>query len=192
VIRRRLGQKMELLNDVGVDALSPTDAELEGYLKSHPKAFAIDPAISFEQVFIDPQRNGSEIAQTVATILETLKTNPESDASTLGDTTLLPAEMPLTSLKSIGHTFGSAFADAIGKAEVAAWTGPIVSGFGLHVVRVSERQEGRVPALSEVRDAVMREWANNKRKELEKDRLAALLKRYEVTVEGLPTAGAKP
>jgi hypothetical protein len=192
VIRRRLRQKMELLNDAGADALSPTDAELEGYLKSHQETFAVNPAMSFQQVFLNPQRQGTGIDQTLATILETLKAHPETDPSTLGDTSLLPAEMPLTSLKTIGHMFGSEFADAIGKAKTGAWAGPIVSGFGLHVVRVSERQEGRVPALGEVRDAVIREWTNDKRKELENDRLAALLKRYEVTVESVPAESTKP
>jgi hypothetical protein len=192
VIRRRLRQKMELLSDAGADALSPTDAELEAYLKSHPETFAVDPAISFQQVFLNPQRQGIAIDQTAVNILNNLRTNPENDASTLGDPSLLPTEMPLTSLKSIGHMFGSEFADAIGKVKAGAWTGPFASGFGLHIVRVSERQEGRVPALSDVRDAVMREWGNEKRKELESDHLAALLKRYEVTVESAPAAGAKP
>jgi hypothetical protein len=192
VIRRRLRQKMELLSDAGAEALSPTDAELEAYLKSHPETFAIDPAISFQQVFLNPQRQGAAIDQTAADILKNLTANPEIDASTLGDPSLLPTEMPLTSLKSIGHVFGGEFADAIGKAKAGAWTGPIASGFGLHLVLVSERQEGRVPALSDVRDAVIREWTNDKRKVLESDQLTALLKHYEVTVETVPAAGAGP
>jgi hypothetical protein len=191
VIRRRLRQKMELLSDAGVDALSPTEAELEAYLKSHPETFAVDPAISFQQIFLNPQRQGAAIEQTAESILNTLKANPEIEAATLGDASLLPIEMPLTSLKSIGHVFGSEFADAIGKAKEGLWIGPIASGFGLHIVRVSEHQEGRVPALTEVRDAVLREWSNDKRKQLESERLAALLSRYEVTVEGVPAAGAK-
>jgi hypothetical protein len=192
VIRRRLRQKMELLSDAGAEALSPTEAELEAYLKSHPETFVVDPAISFQQVFLNPQRQGAAIDQTAANILKNLRANPEIDASTLGDPSLLPAEMPLTGLKSIGHVFGSEFADAIGTAKAGAWTGPIASGFGLHLVRVSDRQQGRVPALSDVHDAVIREWTNDKRKQLEKDQLAALLKRYEVTVESVPAAGAKP
>jgi len=191
VIRRRLRQKMELLSDAGADVLSSTDAELEAYLKAHPETFAVNPAISFQQVFLNPQRQGGGSEQTAASILKTLKANPEIDATSLGDASLLPAEMPMTSLKSVGHIFGSEFADAIGKLEAGAWTGPIASGFGLHVVRVSEHREGRVPALGEVRDAVMREWSNDKRKELENDSLAALLKRYQVTVE-MPSAGGKP
>jgi hypothetical protein len=192
VIRRRLRQKMELLSDAGADALSPTDSMLEAYLKSHPETFAVDPAISFQQIFLSPQRHGAAIDQTAATILETLKARPETDAATLGDPSLLPTEMPLTSLKSIGHMFGGEFADAIGKAKAGAWTGPIASSFGLHVVHVSERQEGRVPALGDVRDVVIREWNNEKRKELENDQLSALLKRYEVIVENVPAAGAGP
>jgi len=192
VIRRRLRQKMELLNDAGADALSPTEAELEAYLKSHPEPFAVNPAMSFQQVFLNPQRQGPGIERTVATILAALKADPETDASALGDASLLPAEIPLTSLNSIGHMFGSEFADAIGEAKVGAWTGPVVSGFGLHVVRVSERREGRSPALGEVRDAVIREWTNDRRKTLENDHLAALLKRYEVTVESVPAEDPEP
>jgi hypothetical protein len=192
VIRRRLRQKMELLSDAGADLPSPADAELEAYLKSHREKFAVNLAMSFQQVFLNPRRQNSEIDQTLATVLKTLKANPEADALTLGDATLLPSEMPLTNADSIGHIFGSEFANAIAKVEVGAWIGPIVSDFGLHVVRVSERQEGRFPALGEVRDAVMREWTNNKRNELESEHLTALLKRYEVTVESVPAEGAKP
>jgi hypothetical protein len=191
LIRRRLRQKMELLGDTGADALLPSDAELEAYLKAHPETFAVDPAISFQQIFLNTQRQGAAIEQTVENILKTLKDNPETEATALGDPSLLPPETPPTSLKTIGHVFGGAFADAIGKAKAGVWIGPIASGFGLHVVRVSTRREGRAPALGEVRDAVMREWSNDKRKQLESERLAALLKRYEVTVEGVAAADAR-
>jgi len=192
VIRRRLRQKMELLSDAAADALSPTDVELEAYLKSHPEVFAVDLAIGFQQVFLNSQRQGTRISQTTATILETLKVNPETDASSLSDASLLPMEMPLTSLKAIGHIFGREFADAVGNAKVGAWTGPISSGFGQHFVRVSERKEGRSPALAEVRDVALREWTNDKRKELENNHLAALLKRYEVIVESVPVESVRP
>ena len=54
--------------------------------------------------------------------------------------------MPLAGLASIGHVFGGEFANAIGKVKAEVWTGPIASGFGLHIVRVSECREGCVPA----------------------------------------------
>ena len=48
---------------------------------------------------------------------------------------------------------------------------------------LSERTEGRVPALAEVRDAVQREWANTRRLATNAKCYAELLKRYTVTIE---------
>jgi len=192
VIRRRLRLKMEFMNDVGADALAPTDADLEAYLTAHPDKFAVDPMTAFQQIFLNPERHGDKIAQDVAAILHVLRANPATDPTTLGDASLLPSELPLTGTTSIGEIFGPEFADAIGKAEPGMWTGPIMSSFGPHVVYVSEHKAGRVPALGEVRDAVTREWGNDKRKKLDDARLNALLKRYQVTIEGVPGAGADP
>ncbi len=192
VIRRRLRLKMEFLNDAETDALTPTEADLETYLKAHPGDFEIEPMMAFQQVFLNPDRHGDKIDQDAAAILEVLLTRPATDPTTLGDASLLPAELPLTSKMSIGQTFGADFAAALDKAAPGQWTGPIRSGFGVHLIRVSERKAGRVPALDEVHDAVAREWTNAKRKELADRRFDALLKHYEVTIESLSGAGTSP
>ena len=59
----------------------------------------------------------------------------------------------------------------------------VESGFGLHLVWVSERTEGHMPALAEVRDAVRREWGSAGRLEANEKFYQALLKRYVVTIE---------
>ncbi|TGR35865.1 hypothetical protein EN838_35355 [Mesorhizobium sp. M1C.F.Ca.ET.195.01.1.1] len=51
------------------------------------------------------------------------------------------------------------------------------------MIKLSERRPGRLLALNEVRDDVVREWANDKRKEFEERRLEELLKRYAVVIE---------
>ena len=182
LIRRRLRQKMELLGDAAADALAPTDEDLQAYLSSHHAAFAQPPSVSFEQVFISARRQGSEAQQKAAATLAALTSDVGADPSAMGDPSLLPAEAPLTDLPALGHLFGQAFAEAIGKAQPGVWTGPIASSFGIHIVRVTERQPDRIPDLAEIRDAVAREWRNAKRKSLEADRLAALLKRYDVVI----------
>jgi hypothetical protein len=182
LIRRRLRQKMELLGDAAADALAPTDEDLQAYLSSHNAAFAQPPSVNFEQVFISARRQGPEALQKAASTLAALTSDVDADPSTMGDPSLLPAEAPLTDLPALGHMFGQEFAEAIGKAQPGVWTGPIASSFGIHIVRVAERRSGRIPDLAEIRDAVAREWRNAKRKSLEADRLAALLKRYEVVI----------
>lgn len=192
VIRRRLRLKMEFLNDAVVDSLTPSDAELDAYLNANPAKFETDPETAFQQIFLNPQKRGEKIGQDAGTILASLNNASAVDVMALGDATLLPAEFPLSSKVTISETFGPEFADALDKLPAGKWAGPIASGFGLHIVRVSERKPGRIPLLAEVRSAVAREWANDRRKEVEEQRFNELLKRYDVVVEKRPEKGAAP
>ena len=192
VIRRRLRQKMEFLSDTVIGALNPTDEELETYLKSNMSKFELDPQIAFEQVFLNPERRGDQIEEDAASILEALNTNASADAAKLGDATLLPLELDLTSATRISQTFGPQFVKAIDQLAPGAWGAPIKSTFGTHLVRVNKREPGRVPALNEVRAAVKREWATEQRKKLEDGRFAELLKRYDVSIERQPNSATSP
>ena len=42
------------------------------------------------------------------------------------------------------------------------WQGPVESGLGLHLVKITERVEGSLPELADIRPIVEREWANGK------------------------------
>lgn len=192
VVRRRLRQKMEFLNAADAEALTATDAELDAFLKANPTTFEIDPMLAFQQIVLTPQRHGEAIERDAAAILEVLLSQPAANPASLGDASLLPPELPLTSKTSIGQTFGADFAEELDKAPLGQWTGPVNSGFGLHLLRVTKRVPGRVPTLDEVRDAVAREWTNAKRKELENQRFAELLKRYVVSIESPAGAGTDP
>ncbi|MFS2176877.1 peptidyl-prolyl cis-trans isomerase [Rhizobium pisi] len=189
VVRRRLRQKMEFLNTADAEALAPTDAELDAYLKANAAVFQTGSMLAFQQVYFSPQRRGDTIAQDAASVLEALLTNSAADSTLFGDPTLLPPNLPLSSNTAIDQTFGADFAEKLDKAPLGQWTGPVDSGFGLHLIRVTARVPGRVPALDEVHDTVSREWTNAKRKELEDQRFAQLLKRYVVSVEN-PTGAA--
>lgn len=191
VIRRRLQQKIQFMTDAGADAVAPTDADLQAYLDAHPEKFETAPQAAFEQIFLNPTQRGEAIDTDAAVILAKLEADPALEAATLGDASLLPADMPPTDIASIGNTFGPEFAAAVSAAPAGRWIGPVQSSFGLHLVRVSEQRPGRLPALGDVRDVVLREWTNDRRDAFEKERLEALLKRYRVVIEA-PTAGATP
>jgi hypothetical protein len=183
VIRRRLRLKMEFLNEAVANALAPTDAELEDYLRSRPEVFAVDPAFAFQQVFLNPLMHEGKIDQDAAAILSTLNADPKADSASFGDPTMLPTDMQLTPKHGIVQTFGSEFVEVLDKTPVDQWTGPIASGFGYHIVRISERQTGRVPSLAEARDIVLREWTEHKRKEIADQSFKTLLERYQIEID---------
>ncbi|MGY4308054.1 hypothetical protein ACVIJ6_005297 [Bradyrhizobium sp. USDA 4369] len=192
IIRRRLRLKMEFFNSAETAILTPTDTELADYLKNNPEKFEIDPAYAFEQVLLSPDRHGERISQDAASVLQILRSKSSIDPDELGDATLLPYKLELTGKAPISQTFGPAFADALDKIAPGQWSGPVESDFGLHLIRITERQVGRAPALAEVRAPVEREWANEKRKAIEEQRLTALLTRYRITMEQMPKGAARP
>ncbi|MCA9285305.1 MAG: peptidyl-prolyl cis-trans isomerase [Phycisphaerales bacterium] len=183
VIRRRIRQKLEFVAEDLAAQASPSDEELAAYLAAHPEAFRVDPRLSFRQVYLDPARHRDSLEQDALQVLAALKEDPSLDASALGDRIMLEHAYRDLSANQIDSLFGGTFADRLLELQPGSWQGPIASGYGLHLVFVDDRTEGRVADLSEVRDQVRREWENARRLEALDAFYQGLIDRYEVVVE---------
>ena len=185
IIRRRLRQKMEFVSEDIAALAEPAEADLEEYLRTHPDSFRVDPRFTFRQVCLDPEEHGENLAADVTRLLARLnQAGSEVDASALGDSLLLETQFDGVPTSEVAKQFGEPFALGLGRLEPGSWQGPVESGYGVHVVFVSERVEGRLPALAEVRDAVRREWDNARRTAANEAFYQGLLARYHVTIEG--------
>jgi len=194
VIRRRLRQKLEFVSDDIAAQTEPTDADLNAYLQAHPDSFRVEPLFTFSQVYLDPAKHGGNLARDAARVLAQLRqAGGKGDISTLGDSLLLERTLQSAPKSEVAKQFGDQFAAALGGLAAGQWQGPVESGYGVHLVLVSERKEGRPPELADVRDVVRREWANARRLEGNARFYQELLKRYAVTIEGLePVKREKP
>ncbi len=193
VVRRRLRQKLEFLTEEAADAAPPSDAELAAYLAAHRDAFAVEPKVAFRQVFLSRERRGARAEADARALLARLAAaGPSARADALGDPTLLPREVELSPRRDVARTFGSEFAAALDGVPAGAWSGPLASPFGLHLVLVTERAAGGAPALADVRPAVERELLAERRKKRLDATYEKLLARYRVVVERRePAAAAK-
>lgn len=184
VIRRRLRQKMEFVADDVAAQTAATEADLESYLKANPDKFRVEQRFTFQQVFLDPLKHGNNLASEVARRLARLnQSGDKTAADAQGDAFMLDATFDSASSSGIAKQFGGVFAQKLSELPTDQWQGPVESGYGVHLVRISQRTEGRVPALAEVRDAVRREWDNAQRLASNEKFYQDLLKRYKVTVE---------
>jgi hypothetical protein len=191
VIRRRLRQKLEFLSEDIAALAEPTQAELEAFLQSQPERFRAEPRLTFRQVYLDPQRHGDRLAADAQALLGRLRrAGAQADVSALGDSLLLASHFESVSSSEITTQFGEEFARAIDSLVPGEWSGPVQSGYGVHLVLVSARTEGRLPELEEVRDAVRREWANTQREKANEAFYQRLLARYTVTIEQPKAADA--
>jgi hypothetical protein len=192
IIRRRLQQKLEFVTDDVAAVAEPTDAELAEYLKSHADRFRVDRRVTFSQVYLDPNKRGEHLAQDVNRMLIQLQQQGRDiDLSSLGDAFLLEHRFQATRDMEIAKQFGDKFVAKLGDVPVGQWFGPVESGYGMHLVFVEERTEGRLPELAEVRDAVSRDWTNERRLELNEKFFQSLLKHYQVVVEKIDPVKAE-
>ncbi len=109
--------------------------------------------------------------------------SPVARAPERGDRFMLQHDYSAQSPDDVRRAFGQRFADALFELEPGDWEGPVASGYGLHLVRVSDVQEGRVPELAEVRNLVERDFASELRQRANDAMLAGLLEGYAVTID---------
>jgi hypothetical protein len=191
IIRRRLQQKIEFVTDDVAPQAEATDADLRAFLQAHPERFRVEPRFTFRQVYLDPEKHGANLSRDAAQLLATLnRAGAGTGFAAMGDSTLLARDVEAMPAGEVSRQFGGAFAAKLGELQAGQWQGPIESAFGVHLVFVSQRLEGRVPALAEVRDTVRREWNEVRRLDAKEKSYGEMLARYTVTVEPLEPVAA--
>ncbi|MDU8944281.1 peptidylprolyl isomerase [Ovoidimarina sediminis] len=173
VIRQRLNQKIRFLAESGAAALEANDAILQSYLDEAPERFLQPARIAFDQIMLPPDAAVDEVRAAL-----------ESGAapSELGSPSLLPPSVPITPAPIIDRTFGERFHEALVDLPKGRWEGPVKSGYGQHLVRVTDRTDAFLPPLSEIRDRVEAEWRALQMREMRETFGQALLDRYSVTL----------
>jgi hypothetical protein len=183
IIRRRLAQKLEFLTEDLATARAPAETELVAYFKANRERYRLPPRLSLTQIYFNPDSPGGDAESAAQAALASLQTeSPYADKAALGDRLMLDVTYRQQTQQEIEATFGSAFAEAVLRLEPGEWSGPIASGYGLHVVRVDERIESPPPTLSEIGDHVRADWAYEQRRQANDAIYAALLARYDVTI----------
>jgi len=185
IIRRRLQQKLEFLTDSGADLIEPAAGELEAYYEANARTYQVPPSIAFEQVYLGQSPAPERVSATLAALLA----DPEVDQFELGERTFLPAQMTLSDPEAIDRRFGAGFFAALEGLPQGQWSGPVGSGFGLHVVRVIDTLPASMPSLEDVREEVLLEWRAAKASELREIVFARFRERYEIVFPGNAAPG---
>jgi hypothetical protein len=185
IVRRRMRQKFEFLAEDLATRRSPTDQELEAHLQQHLDRFREEPSFSFEHIFLSREKHGASTEAEAKALLAELggKNKGTIDIEKRGDTFLLPSRFEKTSAAETARLFGENFATQLATIEPGEWAGPIESSYGLHLVRVDARVPGAAPPLANVRDSVLRDLLNDRRKQELDTQYSKLRARYTVMVE---------
>jgi hypothetical protein len=177
IIRRRLKQKMEFLVD-DFSAADPSDTDLQKFLHDNPDRFRADARISFEHVYlVDADSNA------IDAMLAALQSGEPLNPGLAVPSVLLPQRFADATETTIRGQFGESFKDAVFALDVDQWTGPVESPFGVHLVKVEQIEERRVPSLAEIRNVVARDWLADRRRSAQEALFDQLKAKYSITIE---------
>jgi peptidyl-prolyl cis-trans isomerase C len=185
VIRRRLAQKLEFLAKDLVALTLPTDEDLVGYFEAHQDRYQEPVLYTFTQVFIDPDKRGDATLTDAEEIKTTLIARGDAieDAGALGDDFMLQSYYPEKDPLEIRKLFGSGFAKSLSELAPGKWHGPVLSGYGTHLVYVSHVREPPPPVFDALRDRVVVDWTTDKSEELNEQFYTSLRDSYTVVIE---------
>ena len=185
VIRRRLVQKLEFITEDLASQVQPSEAELQAFFQQNLERYQIPERRSFEHVYFNVDRRGASTEADAARVLDQLRSRSPSlsQAIVLGDRFMLQHEYPNQSAQEVARGFGTRFAASLFEVDVGEWQGPVASGYGLHLVRVTAVLEARVPDVSEVRDKVLMDYAADARERAREALYEALRAGYEIEID---------
>lgn len=179
IIKRRLVQKVEFItNSFADEGVSVTEADINAHYESNVDDYYVDPFVTFTHVFFDRNRHAAEELTRLAEekLLELNAHNVDFSRSVRhGDRFLYHTNYVERTPEFVASHFGAEMAQQVFAlpADTGAWHGPLRSPHGLHLVLLSERRDGRLPELAEVRDRV----ADDARRELLRVRNEAAIQR---------------
>ncbi len=185
VIRRRLAQQVEFLAKDLVVYTPPAQADLEKYYKEHLDQYKPDVSYSFTQVYFDPDKRGESTLDDANKVKEKLVAQASmlQNVEGLGDDYMKANYFEANTPMEIRKNFGSGFAESLMELEAGKWHGPVLSGFGTHLVFVNEIVSPPVPPFDEIKARVLEDWIEQKRESLNEEFYEALEDYYTIIVE---------
>jgi hypothetical protein len=200
VIRRRLAQRLEYLASSLITPEEPTQQEMTEWYAANGEKFTQPDLYWITHVFFDPDLRdvtALEDAEALRIRLNSLDAQPDN-FDQFGDRFMLENKYAERTVVELSKLFGGGFVDEVIKLEPGQWFGPILSGYGVHVVKLDKHWQAPKPAFSEVEDFIRQEIMTAEIEQLSDQFVDNLMSRYEIIVEEtevpitVPVAQASP
>lgn len=185
VIRRRLGQKLEFLSADLLEPDPPGDGVLRAYFAENIEKYRGDDLITLTHIYFDPDKRGDTTLVDAEELLADLLASPDAprDTNALGDRFLLPAYFAEVTLQELARQFGTGFAEPVFELEPKLWHGPVLSGYGTHLVYIHRYIAAPEPVFDELAQRLTLDWLDEQRAKLNKEFTEQLIAQYDITVE---------
>ncbi|MEM1053193.1 MAG: peptidylprolyl isomerase [Pseudomonadota bacterium] len=171
IVRRRLVSKMDLSASLAAETADPSEETLRAFLEDNPELYtneAVEGAVvTFDQI-VFPNETDARAAL--------------DSGVQRGEPTSLPFAVT-NSMRDIEARFGKQFAEQLNAIDpIEKWQGPVRSGFGWHLVRLTARQVPE-PDFETMRVAIANDWRNAEIKARKERAYETLSSAYRIDID---------
>ena len=180
-VRMALIQKMQMLAAGQADARGVTEKEIAAFFALRKEQYRIPARVSLIQAFF---RDGPDSRARAEKLLSQFQEQEPSEAilREAGDPTMLETVREAITALDLEKLFGTEFTAEVLSLPEGKWSGPVRSGYGLHVVKIFDRKPGRIPDLAEVRDKVKTDLQYEARRAAQEQGYQEIAGKYRVVI----------
>jgi peptidyl-prolyl cis-trans isomerase C len=180
IVRRRIAQKYDFLQQDMAVPREPGETELASWFTRHRADFALPARRSFAQLYYAIDQRGDAAARTLAQIAATRLAHGQPAPQ--GDDFPGPKVIVNLGQDDIQRVFGGGdFAARVFAAPVGRWSGPYRSGFGWHLLRITDQQPGQQRSLAQAHEEARLAWIQADRRARNAGAYRQLLGHYSIT-----------
>ncbi|MFZ4686471.1 MAG: peptidyl-prolyl cis-trans isomerase [Hyphomonadaceae bacterium] len=183
VIRRRLAQKMSFISDDVAVVMPATEADLLAFFDGRKDQFRLPERYTWRHVVFSAERPGDSERSAAEAALRSAPAGEDP----AGDPSLVPGTFSEASREAIVGEFGESFYQALASARESQWTGPVMSPFGAHLIRLESRIPASEPSYDAVREQVREAWLSEERDKRNLEMREEIRRRYRIEFDaGVP------
>ena len=188
ITRRRMAQKLEFLTSDLAMMVQPAEGELEQYFNDNSEIYLAPDRMTFSQIYFDPDSRGNTTLVDAAEALVQLQAAgvPTEESMQMGDGFMLQSDFVSVTPAEAARQMGSGFVEAVVQLEPVAWHGPVLSGYGVHLVYMYDYQKSPPAIFEDVQAAVLENWQLEQRDKFNAVFLENLKTRYEIVIDEIP------
>src|SRR5882757_8210105 len=197
IVRRRVVQKIEFVNEDLEAAVAPDPAGIDRYFADHRDRYDSEPTVSFEQIFFSSDRGGDAVARRRAEAglvevtelagqrVQSADVRQGRDAWQAGDAFAEGREFRALTRAGANSLFGDTeLSAALFTGPAGQWAGPFRSAYGWHVVRLTDRQPAHHAKLETVLARVQSDYLADLREHANAEAYRKIASKYRIISDG--------
>ena len=184
-VKLALVRKLSMMASGIADQREITDQEIEAYFALRKERYRIPQRTSLRQVFVNRDQRGETAEGHALEILAALRERQPQpqELAAFGDPLMLDQSFSEATDQDLARTFGGPFVDAVSELAPGDWQGPVVSGYGLHLVQVIDREPSRLPEWQQVRERILEDMRYQARRAAEDQFFQEVASGYRVSYD---------